>query len=192
MDRPPIGKLLLFAAGGGAVGGALNALHALYAFRENLAWHIVPAGMVHGALLAGLSIFCARWVASQRLALRLTMPAVEGYFIGYVTFLPIALSAHFDLSFFWFGQEDQALYWPWWAFGLVASLACLAWGSARLITSRHAIAHMAAGSGAGVLGSLWWWSSWEDSPYSLLHGTIWGCLVGLGVWQAGRRAPASP
>ena len=84
------------------------------------------------------------------------------------------------------------LYWPWWAFGLVASLACLAWGSARLITSRHLVLQMAVGSIAGILGSLWWWSSWEASSYSLLHGTIWGCLVGLGVWQAGRRAPAAP
>lgn len=190
MDRPPVGKLVLFAALGGALGGALNAFHALYAFPDNLAWHIVPAGLVHGALLAGLSVSCARWVAARRLAIRLALPGVEGYVIGYATFLPIALSAHFDLRFFWFGQEDHAFYWPWWAFGIVATLACLGWGSARLIASRHLIVHMATGSIAGVLGSLWWWSSWEDSPYCLLHGTIWGCLVGLGVWKAGRSSPA--
>jgi hypothetical protein len=190
MDRPQLARLVLFAAGGGAPGGTLNALHALYLFQDNLAWHIVPAGLIHGALLAALSLFCARFIAAQRLALRLALPAVEGYIIGYATFLPIVLSAHFDLSFFWFGQEDQPFYWPWWAFGLVAALSCLGWGAARLIGSSRLAVHLATGSVAGVLGSLWWWSSWEESLTCLLHGTLWGCLVGLGVWKAGQSSPA--
>ena len=188
MDRPNLSRLVMYGALGGALAGCLNAYHALYAFSDHLAWHIVPAGALHGALLACLSLALAWWLFPLGTATRYALPPVGGFLIGYATYLPLALSAGLDLKVFLFtGGNDGAMRvaWPFCAFGLVALIACLAWGSLRLLTSRSLGLHMALGSAAGVLGSLWWWNGFEQTWFALPHGLLWGCCVGFGAWKAG-------
>ncbi len=189
MDRPSLSRLVMYGAAGGALAGGLNACHALYAFSDHLAWHIVPAGALHGALLACLSLACAWWLLPLGAAARWTLAPSGGYLIGYATYLPLALSAGLDLNVFLFsGGNDGAMRvtWPLMAFGLVALVACMAWGSLGLLSSRSLALHLAIGSAAGVLGSLWWWSGFEQTWFALPHGILWGCCVGFGAWKAGR------
>jgi hypothetical protein len=42
-------------------------------------------------------------------------------------------------------------------------------------------------SASGALGSLWWWIEWEFAYFSLIHGAIWGVLVGLATARALRQ-----
>ena len=189
MDRPPLPRLMACGALGGALAGCINAWHALSVFSENLEWHIIPAGAVHGALLACLSLACAWWLMGQGAALRYILAPVAGYIVGYATYLPLCLSAGFDLKIYLFpGETDGVMRfaWPLCTFGCVAVIACLGWGSLRLLPSKHLLAHLAIGCAAGVIGSLWWWSGWEETWFAIPHGLLWGCAVGLGAWKAGR------
>ncbi len=34
-------------------------------------------------------------------------------------------------------------------------------------------------------GSLWWWASWGPWTFSLLHGGLWGTLIGLAIGRCG-------
>lgn len=188
MDRPSLSRLVMYGAAGGALAGCINACHALYAFSDHLAWHIVPAGALHGALLACLSLACAWWLLPRGAAARWTLAPAGGYLIGYATYLPLALSAGLDLNVFLFsGSNDGAMRvtWPLMAFGLVALVACLAWGSLRLLSSPSLALHLAVGSAAGVLGSLWWWNGFDQTWFALPHGILWGCCAGFGAWKAG-------
>jgi len=47
------------------------------------------------------------------------------------------------------------------------------------------------GTAAGVLGSLWFWIG-DQWYFSLLHGTVWGCLVGLALSKSGILPDAVP
>ncbi len=106
---PKTARILAWAAAGGCLGGGLNAVHALLTLSEDLKWHIVPAGALHGGLLALLSL------ASARLLLRrppwqgiLGLPLL-GWACGYLTFFPLALSAGFDLSNFYLFRGSNLL-----------------------------------------------------------------------------------
>ncbi len=192
---PKTARLLAWAAAGGCLGGGLNAAHALLTISEDLKWHIVPAGALHGGLLALLSL------ASARLLLRrppwqgiLGLP-VLGWVCGYLTFFPLALSAGFDLPNFYLFRGSNLLdspgfIWPYTAFGLVALIAAFLWGLLAWIEREGRAWHLAAGCLAGTLGSLWWWITWEHPFYSLLHGCVWGLLVGWGVLRAKRPSTA--
>jgi hypothetical protein len=186
MTRPRLCKLLLWTGLGGALGGGANASHCLAAFQENLEWHILPAGILHGALLAVAASLCAWWIFNRGLAVRILALPVAAFLCGYASFLPIALSADFDLKMFAFAQDEPSVWWPFFAFGIVGGLACAFWGAARLLGSPRIALHILAGSASGILGSLWWWIEWANWPYSLLHGAVWGSLVGYGAWRAGR------
>jgi len=149
-------------------------------------WHVIPAGFVHGALLAVLAVAAAdlgrrltspfRWAASLPVA----------WLAGYLSWIPLDVSA-FDKSL------ASALVWPLvnadsrlaalWApllyFGSVSGLLYLWLSGARAVRPR--IAEVAGASVAGVLGSLWWWLLWKPWYLSVLHGVVWGSLVGLAV-----------
>jgi hypothetical protein len=76
------------------------------------------------------------------------------------------------------------------AFGLVALL---------YYAALHRLASRSSGplecallaSASGFLGSLWWWIEIEAWYFSLIHGSIWGVLVGSATAHVLRaRTPA--
>ena len=57
----------------------------------------------------------------------------------------------------------------------------------RQLSQKHLSVHLLIGSLSGSLGSLSLWVELQSWWYfSLIHGTIWGALVGFGVWKATR------
>jgi hypothetical protein len=74
---------------------------------------------------------------------------------------------------------------PYCFFGLVVIIYSLT----PFVTARghgSLLAEAARWSLSGVLGSLWFWMFWDRWQFSVLHGSIWGCSVGLGAWRASR------
>jgi hypothetical protein len=180
----------------GALAGATNAWLCYARLPEPVGgnpgfeWHLIPAGAVHGGLLAVAAFGLGRRMAKRSLALRLSAAPVLAWVAGVVSFIPLDLSA--------FGESwSRSLTWPFhegWAgalvvpcmyFGLVAgayylslALFCRSGGSLRV--------HVLCACAGGILGSLWWWISSEPWYFSLLHGAIWGALVGTGAWTVRR------
>jgi hypothetical protein len=174
----------------GAFGGAINAwlcysgLPVPVGDKANFGWHVIPAGAVHGALLAAVAFGAAVRFARARLPVRLAAAVPVAWLAGYVSWIPLNRSA-FDESWsksvFWpFEEWSQAFWMPFAYFGLVAFLYYL-WLAVRGLETRGLAANVIAGCAAGVFGSLWWWISWERWYFSVLHGAIWGALAGAGV-----------
>ncbi len=173
----------------GGFAGALNAAHCWATLPDcKFSWHIVPAGAVHGALLALIAALFSALFYERTLAARLAVLPLMGWLAGCVSFGPLNLSLgwHWDMYAFW--KKPGEAYWPFQAFGLVATAAFLGWAVFKLLRARRLLAQLLATIFAGMAGSLWWWLSMESHHwyYSLLHGTVWGSAVGLGVWSVYR------
>jgi hypothetical protein len=201
-------------AAAGALGGAINAalcylqwpVHVGEDAMKFSPW-IIPAGAGHGALLAALT--AAGW---QRLS---ALPAVRrglgvialGWLSGWLSFIPIQwYISSVDVDGAIFGASSglslgdalgaliwpirrvsgpEPLYMPLQFFGFVpVAHGLLSWAAERAGRSGRE-ATLAVWAGAGALGSLWWWIGWRPWHFSLIHGTIWGLLVGGAVWRAG-------
>lgn len=180
-------------AAGGAIGGAVNAILCYAripvpaAQTATFAWHIIPAGACHGALLSLAALVSARLFATRGMLLRCFLALPVAWFAGFVSWIPVNRSA---LDESW----ADSLTWPFhqgWAlgvlgpcqyFGLVSGLLYLALISCRQRVPNVAIWVLSA-SASGALGSLWWWASAEPWYFSPLHGTIWGAAVAAGSWR---------
>jgi hypothetical protein len=189
----------------GGVGGAINAW-LCYAklpvpirmaaggadFPLDFPWYIMPGGAFHGLLLAvlgtGLAVLC--W--KHQWFIRWAGLPVAGYVGGWLSFIPLGLSLGQDWSH---EAIVRALAWPWngetsWGpytlFGWVSLLLYGFLNLCRLLRANVLLGYLLMGSVSGSLGSLWWWMEFERWYFSLIHGTIWGSLVGFGVWRAVR------
>jgi hypothetical protein len=182
----------------GAIGGAVNAwlcyarLPVSVGGDPTFAWHVVPAGAVHGAALAALAFWMGTRYSNSTVLGRLAWALPVAWVAGFGSWIPLNRSA-FDEPWlksltwpFHEGLAHGALF-PFVHFGLVGLLyyLWLAFGGAK---RRSALTHVLAAMGAGALGSLWWWISWEPWYFSVLHGAIWGAWVGMGAWTATRGA----
>jgi hypothetical protein len=200
----------------GGLGGAINA--ALCYFRLPISipmsptppthaieflWHVIPAGAAHGALLAVGSVGCARLCWNLRFKMKLVGLLLTTWTVGWLSFIPLRVSVFHE-------SWREAIAWPlasglagWFdalrapitSFGLVAGIYYALLGPGRQLTARARRWHLLMGAISGVLGSLYWWASFNRWPFALLHGAIWGALVGQAVWVAqygthgaGRRA----
>lgn len=148
-------------------------------------WHIIPTGALHGGLLVAVpALFFARMRTRRKLLVALAA-IVAGWLAGYVSWIPLHLSL-------WPEQGlGAALRWPnddLWSllllplqfFGLVSVLAC--WPLTPLSTppsERRFGVPLALL--AGIVGSAWWWATYGPWYFSLLHGAVWGLLVGTGI-----------
>ena len=182
----------------GAVAGATNAwlcyagIPGAVSGNPHFAWHLVPAGAGHGAVLAMAALALAKLFADSPLPIRLLAAPAVGWVTGHASWIPLNRSVAEDpwlRTLAWPFQEgwSAALLDPFLAFGLVASLyyACL---SLRPLQRARLSLHLLYAILAGVLGSLWWWISMETWSFSVLHGAIWGTLVGTGAWTVSRAA----
>lgn len=195
----------------GGVGGLINGWLCYVKYPaavvkiETFSWPIIPLGALHGALLAVISVGLACFFWKRRLFLRLIGLAVSGYLAGWVSFIPIhyyfvhiksplfsssspqklTLEALISLIFWPFSGSFKlaTFYVPYPYFGLVGSVYYFFLTLCSQLTCRRLSIHLLLGVSSGILGSLWWWISFKPWYFSLIHGTIWGMLVGLGVWR---------
>jgi len=178
----------------GALGGATNAwlchagLPVAVSDNPHFAWHVVPAGAIHGGLLAVAAFSVGIALSTRRPGARLAVALPVAWIAGFVSWIPLNRSA-FDQpwakSLSWPLQQgwDAALLRPLQHFGFVALLYYLA-VALYLYRERGVTAHVALAVLAGILGSLWWWIAIGPWYFSVLHGGIWGTFVGVGAWSA--------
>jgi hypothetical protein len=153
-------------------------------------WHVIPAGAAHGALLATFAFGAATLVRAWPLPKRLAAALPLGWLTGYASWLPLNRSldpswnASWSTTLLWpFAQPDpwmQALWVPFVYFGLVAVLYYL-WLTIRGWKAGPLWASVASSCAAGTLGSLWFWIIFGRWYFSVIHGVLWGVLVGVGT-----------
>jgi len=149
-------------------------------------WHIVPAGFAHGAVLALIAIMALGVMGRRNRFLAFSATPFVAWFAGYASWIPIGLSISDESllhALAWpvrDGNAVSALVGPAQSFGGVAGLLYLLFLVAGRTAERPPVAAILA-TLAGALGSLWWWIEWETWYFSLLHGGIWGSLVGLAM-----------
>jgi hypothetical protein len=182
----------------GALGGAINAWLVLKGIpvvmkgEPDLDWSVVPAGALHGAVLAVLPVASAFAVVNRTALIRMLTVVPVGWLAGYLSWIPIHR---------WGGQESwrHSLLWlsrlesgaaatwaPFVYFGMVSALLYLSilWG-----LFDHGLAGRVAWAiAAGVLGSLWFWTDSQPWYFSPIHGSIWGGLVGVGIGRLTRES----
>ena len=111
---------------------------------------------------------------------------------GYLAWIPLDLSTSqhsFVQSFVWpvagWSKISEILWIPVAYFGVVVGLL---YGSLLLAKRSVDPGRMLILGAimAGTLGSLWWWIEWGPWYFSILHGSIWGGLVGLALSRGNR------
>ncbi len=171
----------------GGLGGLINALWSYLAFIKDdiLQWHILIAGLFHGALIAFFVFFYQQLFIRKKIILKYMNALPFSWIAGYISYFPLALSispSNF-LSDVYLTFSLEYLYWPLQSFGLVVGVfAILALiFDKKLVT--HRIILIPVGIVSGILGSLWFWLSINKSfwHFSVFHGSIWGILTGLGL-----------
>ncbi len=179
---------------GGALGGAVNAWLCYAGIpvpveHKTFTWQVIPAGAVHGAVLAVVALGLGTALSRRPVGLRLLAALPVAWAAGYLSWIPLA---HVVFEWPW----SKSLTWPlhdgWGStlleplryFGFVTLLyfAAVAFWLAR---GSRPTAHAALAVIAGCLGSLWWWIEIEPWYFSVLHGAIWGAFVGAGAWASG-------
>ena len=163
-------------------------------------WSIIPGGCAHGAVLAAVPVWFAQRLERHPIMTRWIAVPVIGWLSGWWSWSMMnasmdlggsgvigALSVNFWKRVLWpFDgplMSSDRLVAPFLYFGLVGVL--LAAGVTLLSASnfqRRPVA-ITVGVASGVAGSLWWWSEWNRWWFSLLHGGMWGALVGYGLWM---------
>ncbi|HET7697996.1 MAG TPA: hypothetical protein VFK57_19940 [Vicinamibacterales bacterium] len=187
--RPALGLMTRVSAAG-AIAGGFNAWLCYAQLPRPVTacpvftWEVVPAGALHGGVLAFAGIAGALWAQGAGWPRRVLTAMAAGWLGGYVSWHPLRVTIDsaigssrwpFDQSWDWMALAPLA------HFGLVAAVFCLAWPSGRPSRAHR----FAAALAAGIVGSLWWWISYEQWYLSPLHGAIWGAAVAV---AAGSRA----
>jgi hypothetical protein len=154
-------------------------------------WHVIPAGAAHGAILAASTFGMAETVKNRGVVVRLALAAPLAWLAGYGSWVPLNRSVFGESwpeSVVWPFENVslKTFYEPFSVFGLVALLyyLCLCFRRNRNGLGTHLLIAVAS----GILGSLWWWIAVQPWVLSLVHGTIWGLLVGFGAWKASAAA----
>ena len=185
----------------GGLGGGINAT-LCYAklpapvsegmFAPTLQWHIIPAGALRGALLALIAVSVAGrlWTAST--CVRWLVLPVIGWVAGWLSWIPIQLSCVPEswlkvLVWPFNGSGLEALWGLLQYFGGVSLLYYFLLNICQQFSEERWWRHVLLGCASGVLGSLGFWMPSGRWYFSLIHGAIWGALVGYGVWLAQRQ-----
>lgn len=189
--KTPLEKCFMMALCG-AVGGAVNAFLCFaripVAVPDNpsFRWVVVPGGMLHGAVLALIPVLAAVAMKCRPSWVKLVLAPVLAWVAGYLSWIPLsrwAADETWSRSLVWPFRHVSfdTIWWPFCHFGLVSIIyfLCLSLGGVK----RHMKWHVAYGVSAGVLGSLWWWTLWHRWYFALIHGAIWGILVGLAAYK---------
>lgn len=194
-----LGQIVCLGGTGGAINAWLCYMQWPVPAADNVDFplHVIPAGAGHGALLALVAVGAAMLLCQHRLWLRFAALAVVGWLSGFLSWMPLnaSLNLEWPEEFPWdqfFEPGISLLTWPFLYFGFVGLACYFALGVCRGLRLRKPEHHVALGSVSGTLGSLYWWIAWTPWYFSLIHGSIWGGLVGYGIWRALRREGARP
>ncbi len=177
-------------------------------------WQVIPAGAIHGFLLSAMTIWFVCFLYDQRLFFRWIGMVLSAWIIGWISFMPIDLYMSFDTNHGWpsvyisdiyFLKENlfKNLLWPFYTndhlaigiispffyFGFVGLIYYLVLNICRQLNSKSLFLQLVWGCLSGVLGSFFWWMIWKSAFLCLIHGTIWGLLVGTGVYWAASKMP---
>lgn len=174
-----------------SLGGALNAAHCLIflSSREpSLKWHLVPAGALHGLVLAAVPVLLAFYLENKNVLARVLGLLAAGYFSGWISwiFLGWSLEGKWDVSYLWvpfrsgFSAGDSLIS-PFSCFGLVGSFYYLFLAGFHKIREPKIPIHVLIAAVSGMAGSLWFWSEIKPLYFSVLHGAVWGIFTGLGT-----------
>ena len=178
-------------------------------------WFVIIGGASHGALLAFLSLWFAVRLWNGHQLTRWFGLVMTGWVSGFA-WMPLIATGGVQSDAPAFGvlnTIDSILEpirtmvgWPLVLFsilvtvlvpefrGSVGALYYFLLNIYHQLTARTLTRHLLMGVLSGCLGaSLWWRLDWNWAPpwyTSLLHGTIWGSLVGLSVWKSQCQAMA--
>jgi hypothetical protein len=180
----------------GALGGAINAwlvfkgIPAPMKGAPDLGWSVVPAGGLHGSVLAIIPVVAALVGMKRRTLMRLLIVAPVGWIAGYLSWIPIhhwGGQESWQHSLLWLSRLESgvaAAWAPFLYFGTVSAVLYLwiVWG----VFDQGLVRRVCWGIVAGVLGSLWFWIDAQPWYFSPIHGSIWGVLVGAGMGRIGR------
>ncbi|MBI3324487.1 MAG: hypothetical protein HYZ92_04320 [Candidatus Omnitrophica bacterium] len=167
-------------------------------------WTVVLGGAGHGALLATIPIGAAWYLTRvSPLVSWLAIPII-GWLSGWLAWAAIMLAISVTqgpslrdllqaVGWPFLGPQPfpDLLWTPYPYFGLVGGIYCFLLSVCAQLKRASAVHHVLSASLSGIIGSLLFWISSKVWWFSLLHGTIWGLLVGFGVWQAQRQAAGS-
>lgn len=180
----------------GGIGGLLNALLLWLQVPEKVAdfrMVILPCGAFHGAVLACCAVLAAN-VARRAGRMKLLAWLAAGYVGGWISWIPSHhLLADHPLikSLLWpfqIGSATDAAWRPFQYFGLVSLILAATLSLMPSAPRRAALGFRMAGVTAGILGSLWFWSLMESHArwayLSMVHGSIWGLVVGAAISRA--------
>ena len=158
-------------------------------------WHMVPAGALHGAILALAALALASIAVSWKWPARIFALVLTGWLSGYVSWIALDRSVFNNawlksLTWPFHPLSLSSLWTPYAQFGLV-TLLYAAWLLMPSAPRSNLTRHIVAASLAGALGSLWWWCAWRPWHFSILHGLVWGVAVGCAAWASFRQASAA-
>src|SRR5262245_60303521 len=184
----------------GALAGAINACLCIVWPPESwdslhMTWRLVPPGAFHGGLLAAAAFSLGTALAGRSVLLRLAAALPLGWLVGYASWIPldrVVFDNDWAASIGWAfgGGLVEAAAVPFEFFGFVALFYYLA-VAFLLVGARSLRRHVGLGCAAGIAGSLWVWGLAGAWYSSVLHGAVWGTLVGIGAWSGRRKAEAA-
>lgn len=200
----------------GIIGGAAStwfwyAKLPIPGYGDHVGWSVVPAGAIHGGLLAVFSVGVAATLWESRRLIRWLGLPLAGFLSSWFSVIPLQIYntgpslGEIAWAFVWpiqvlfgglvFGMPLSGLVIPFVWFGFAGSFYYFLLNICRQLTSDRLVIHLLMGSLTGWVSSLCWfaWAEMEFSPWHVhvLHGAIWGSLVGFGVWKS-QQGPVKP
>ena len=197
MSARALGLIGLLGGLGGAINAALCYMEWPVPVGEGMFapifhWHIIPAGALHGSVLVLMAVAFARMLYRRSLPLRLCGAGVAGWLAGWLSWIPLSVSFgedSFEMTWrtFWPFTSLSEIWQSFEVFGLVTACYCMSLCIRDAQFRGPRFYHLLRGIVSGVAGSLWFWVHSERWYFSLIHGAIWGSLVGFGVWKSIQR-----
>ena len=185
----------------GGVGGAITTfgLRMQYASADITIPIDAVTAALHGGLLAVTTVGLARLFWGRHPLIRWIGAPVTAFVSGWLCWAPVefAIRGSFVEAVAWpfigadignamtvMEGQPGTYRLPYWSFGLVGVIYYVFLALFRQLNARRLTLQVAMACVSGTLGSVWYWSFWGPWAFCLIHGTIWGSLVGYGVWKS--------
>lgn len=176
--------LILLLVGG--VAGTINSLWCYYdilisnEIESLFEWYIVPAGFVHGSIVSlSIGVYLL-FLKNLKFILKILCTLFLAWFVGYLCFNVIICGVNGDVNLsFSFEMSTELFSIPFISFGLVLIAFALLDSCKDKFISSDSTKVLLSTIISGIIGSLWWWIAYGNWHLSVLHGCIWGLLIGF-------------